>query len=66
MDEKKSQLHEDMDISQHCRSCSGPAELGGKSEMGFVFCVAHTGERLQPSCFRDSHVFSDDFDTALS
>lgn len=20
---KKSQLHEDMDISQHCRSCSG-------------------------------------------
>lgn len=22
----------------------GPAELGGKSGMGFVFCVAHRGE----------------------
>lgn len=43
----------------------GPAELGGKSGMGFVFCV-DTGERLQPSCFRHSHVFSDDFDTTLS
>lgn len=68
---KKSQLHEDMDISQHCRSCSGhcwegACWAGRQIGMGFVFCVAHTGERLQPSCFRDSHVFSDGFDTALS
>lgn len=49
-----------------CTAEKGPAELGGKSGMGFVFCVAHIGERLQPSCFRNSHVFSDGFDTTLS